>query len=99
QGRAIAADENMPEWAVAGAPVAQASGAALGGGAAGNADGDLFSMDIEDLMSARVVTASKSRERAFDVPAAITVITNEDLRRSGYTTIAEALRMVPGMQV
>lgn len=46
-----------------------------------------------------MVTASKSQERAFDVPAALTVITNEDIRRSGQTNVMEVLRMVPGMQV
>lgn len=60
---------------------------------------DLFALGLEELMNTRVVTASKSKERAFDVPAAMTVITNEDIRRSGQTNVMEVLRMVPGMQV
>jgi iron complex outermembrane receptor protein len=62
-------------------------------------DGDIFALGIEELMNTKVITASKSKERAFDVPAAITVITNEDIRRSGQTNVMEVLRMVPGMQV
>lgn len=63
------------------------------------ADEDIFSLGLDDLMNTKVVTASKSKERAFDVPAALTVITNEDIRRSGQTSVMEVLRMVPGMQV
>lgn len=94
QGNRFAADENAPEWAVAGPlPVAEPRA----GGTHG-AD-DIFALGLEDLMNTKVVTASKSQERAFDVPAAITVITNEDIRRSGQTSVMEVLRMVPGMQV
>lgn len=83
-----------PEWATASLPAASARGGA--GPVRGD---DIFALELEDLMNTRVVTASKSQERAFDVPAAITVITNEDIRRSGQTTVMEVLRMVPGMQV
>lgn len=93
QGGRFAGDENVPEWAVAG-PLAP-----RGAAKAGDAADDIFALGLEDLMNTKVVTASKSQERAFDVPAAISVITNEDIRRSGQTSIMEVLRMVPGMQV
>lgn len=100
---AAAANGDVPEWAMAGAPLANDAGgvaagsAAVAGGMAGGSD--VFALGLEDLMNTKVVTASKSQERAFEVPAAIYVITNEDLRRSGHASVQEALRMVPGFQV
>lgn len=46
-----------------------------------------------------VTTPSKHPELRWKVPAAIYVITQEDIRRSGAASIPELLRMVPGMQV
>lgn len=63
------------------------------------ADRDLLSLDIEQLLEVEVTSVSKKRERSFEAPAAVYVITQEDLRRSGHRTIPEALRMVPGLQV
>jgi iron complex outermembrane receptor protein len=63
------------------------------------ADGDLTEMSIEDLMSVEVTTVSRKAQRLSDSAAAVFVITNEDIRRSGVTSIAEALRMVPGLEV
>src|SRR5581483_10338019 len=42
---------------------------------------------------------SKEPRRAFKSPVAIYVITNEDIRRSGVTTIPDALRLAPGVEV
>lgn len=94
QGNRFAAGEDVPEWAVAGALPVTGQGEQMP-----QAGDDIFALGLEDLMNTKVVTASKSQERAFDVPAAITVITNEDIRRSGQTSVMEVLRMVPGMQV
>jgi iron complex outermembrane recepter protein len=60
---------------------------------------DLTEMKIEDLMNLEVTSVSRKAEKASDAAAAIFVITQEDLRRSGATSIPEALRMVPGLQV
>ena len=60
---------------------------------------DLTEMSIEDLMSVEVTTVSRKAQRLNDSAAAVFVITNEDIRRSGATSIAEALRMVPGLEV
>jgi len=46
-----------------------------------------------------VWSASKKEEKLFETPAAAYVLTSEDIRRSGATTIHDALRMVPGLQV
>ncbi len=50
-------------------------------------------MDIE------VTSVSKKPEKAAQAPAAVFVITQEDIRRSGATHIPEVLRMVPGVEV
>ena len=60
---------------------------------------DLTELSIEDLMSVEVTTVSRKAQRLGDSAAAVFVITNEDIRRSGVTSIAEALRMVPGVEV
>ncbi|HZR46937.1 MAG TPA: TonB-dependent receptor plug domain-containing protein, partial [Candidatus Manganitrophaceae bacterium] len=59
----------------------------------------LTELSLEELMNVEVVTYSKTPERWFDTPAAVFVITQEDIRRSGVTSIPEALRMAPGVQV
>ena len=48
-------------------------------------------------MNIEVTSASRKAERATDVAAAIFVITQEDIRRSGMTTVADVLRLVPGV--
>ncbi len=60
---------------------------------------DLVALSIEELMAIDVTSASKHDERLFQVPAAVFVITREDLRRSGALSIPDALRMVPGFDV
>jgi iron complex outermembrane receptor protein len=60
---------------------------------------DLSQLSIEELMNKEVTSVSKMSQRAFDSAAAVFVITQQDIRRSGVTSIAEALRMVPGMVV
>jgi iron complex outermembrane recepter protein len=59
----------------------------------------LAQLDIEKLTQIEVTSVSKKAERLTEAPAAIFVMTAEDIRRSGYTTIADALRLVPGLQV
>jgi iron complex outermembrane receptor protein len=67
--------------------------------AGGGSNADLSQLSIEELMNREVTSVSKMSQRAFDSAAAVFVITQQDIRRSGVTTIAEALRMVPGMVV
>jgi len=60
---------------------------------------ELATMSLEDLSNLRVSSVSKHDERITDAPAAIFVLTGEDIRRSGFTSIPEALRMAPGLEV
>jgi iron complex outermembrane recepter protein len=60
---------------------------------------DLGKLSIEELMESKVVTATRSEQQLTDTAAAAYVISQDDIRRSGATTIPEALRMVPGLHV
>ncbi len=60
---------------------------------------DLTNMSLEALMNLEVTSVSKKPEKQTDAAAAIFVITNNDLRRWGVTSIPEALRRVPGISV
>src|SRR5262249_9827945 len=59
----------------------------------------LASLSLEELASLEVTTASKEPEQISRTPAAIYVITQDEIRRSGATTIADALRLAPGVEV
>jgi iron complex outermembrane receptor protein len=60
---------------------------------------DLTNLSLEDLMNVQVYSASKRNEPFFNTAAAVYVITPEDIRRSGATSIPELLRMAPGISV
>lgn len=59
----------------------------------------LWQASLEELMQVRVTTASRRAQAAEDVAAAVFVITRQDIRRSGLTTLPELLRLAPGVQV
>src|ERR1700723_1880467 len=60
---------------------------------------DLSEKSLEDLMDMQVTSVSKKEQKLSQVAAAIFVITQEDIRRSGATNIPDLLRMVPGLDV
>src|SRR5436190_5198190 len=60
---------------------------------------DVTAMSLEDLMNTQVFSVSKRTQKVADAAAAIFVITQDDIRRSGASSIPEALRMVPGLEV
>src|SRR5712664_2194435 len=64
-----------------------------------NNSGPLKQLSLEQLGDSEVTTASKEPEQLRRTPAAIYVLTQEDIRRSGATSIPEALRLVPGVEV
>jgi iron complex outermembrane recepter protein len=68
-------------------------------GSAEERKGNLGDLSIEQLMNEPVTTVSKKEQKLGDAAAAISVLSNDDIRRSGATTIADALRLVPGVQV
>jgi iron complex outermembrane receptor protein len=60
---------------------------------------DLSQIPIEDLMNIQVTSVSKTEQKLSQAAAAIFVITQEEIRRSGAMNIPDLLRMVPGMDV
>jgi len=56
-------------------------------------------LSIEQLMDVEVTSVSKTRESLLSAAAAVSLVTDEDIRRSGATTVPEALRFVPGLFV
>lgn len=62
-------------------------------------DRRLEELTLEELMRVEVTTVAGQPQARFTSPSAIFVITAEDIRRSGHRTVAEALRLVPGMFV
>ncbi len=60
---------------------------------------DLAELSLEELSDIEVTSVSRREEPLADAAAAVAVVTSEDLRRSGATTIPEALRLVPGLHV
>jgi iron complex outermembrane recepter protein len=67
--------------------------------ATSHTQGDLTQVSIENLMNLEVTSASKKEQKLSKVAAAIFVITQEDIRRSGATNIPDLLRVVPGLDV
>lgn len=57
-------------------------------------------LSLAELTQVDLLTSiSKTEKAAFDVASAVFVLTQDDIKRSGVTTIQDALRMVPGMNV
>ena len=61
--------------------------------------GDLKRLTVEDLMNVEVTSVTRHPERLIEAASAIQVITQEDIRRSGATSIPEALRLADNLQV
>ena len=56
---------------------------------------DLSQASLEDLMNIRVTSVSRAEQKMSRAAAAIFVITQEDIQRSGAANIPDLLRMVP----
>jgi len=59
----------------------------------------LADLSLEELGDVRVTSVSRQPERVADAPASIYVITREDIRRTGVTSIPEALRLAPNLEI
>lgn len=69
--------------------------------AASDLPADLTTVPLERLLNfdLMVTTPSRKEQKITDTAAAVYVLTQEDIRRSGATHVAEALRLVPGVNV
>src|SRR5688572_21087007 len=56
-------------------------------------------MSFEELMNVEITSVSRTEENLRDAAAAVAVIGRDAIRRSGATTIPDALRLVPGLHV
>src|SRR5258708_20051984 len=59
----------------------------------------LKDLSIEELSNIEITSVSKRDEKLSDAPASVFVITAEDIRRSGATSLPEALRIAPNLEV
>ena len=57
----------------------------------------LADLSLEQLANAEVTSVSKSAEMLRNAPSSIYVITQDEIRRSGVTTIPDALRLAPNL--
>lgn len=60
---------------------------------------DLTGMSLEELLKVEVTSVSKHAQSLNSAAAAIHVISQEDIRRSGATSLPEVLRLAPGVHV
>ena len=60
---------------------------------------DIASLSLEDLSNIRVTSVSRRAESAFDAAASIFVISADSIKRAGVSTLPEALRLAPNLQV
>ena len=60
---------------------------------------DLSEISLDTLANAEITSVSRKAEKLSQAAAAVFVISQEDIRRSGLTSIPELLRMVPGLTV
>lgn len=60
---------------------------------------EMLDMDLSELMNVPIVIASKKSEGSFTAPLSTTVLSREEIEKSGVTSIEEAFRLVPGMFV
>ncbi|HNS18639.1 MAG TPA: TonB-dependent receptor [Bacteroidales bacterium] len=65
----------------------------------------LFRLNAKDLredsssMDLKVVSASRSEKRVSELPVTVYVISGEEIRRNGYSTLVDVLRSIPGIKV
>jgi iron complex outermembrane receptor protein len=60
---------------------------------------DPYALSPEQLFAAEVISPARTPESVWEAPAAISVLTAADIERAGVTSIPEALRLAPGVDV
>lgn len=60
---------------------------------------DMAELSIEELANIQITSVSRRPEPLAEAAASVFVITSDDLRRAGVSTLAEALRLAPNLQV
>ena len=62
-------------------------------------DEDFFNLSLDQLADIEITSVAKKPQKLSLAASSIFVLSQEDIKRSGVTTIPDALRMVPGVQV
>jgi iron complex outermembrane receptor protein len=60
---------------------------------------NLADLSLEELSNIEITSVSRRAERLSDAAASVYVISNDDIRRSGATSLPEVLRLAPNLQV
>lgn len=65
----------------------------------GSTPAALKRLSVEELMNVEVTSVSRGPENLARAPAAVAIVTGDDIRRSGALSIPDALRFMPGLHV
>jgi outer membrane receptor protein involved in Fe transport len=87
---------SLPVCGLLSAVTASAEKAAEKPAAAADQESELQIFQLETQLEQSVVSSTKSEQRSAEAPAVITVVTSDEIRDRGYTSLAEILRWVPG---
>ena len=60
---------------------------------------DFSNLTLQELSAIKVTSVSRTQQNLSQVAAAVYVINQEEIHRSGMTTVADLLRLVPGLSV
>lgn len=60
---------------------------------------DFFSMSLEELMQVEITGSTLTPESLKTAPSAVTVFTQQELKRMGLDTLGELMNLVPGFQL
>jgi len=58
---------------------------------------DLFNLSLEELMSLEINSAGKTSSTAGEIPASVIIISRQDIKLYGYSSLEETLNNIPGM--
>ena len=58
---------------------------------------DLFSLSLEELMNVEINSAGKTSSTVGEIPASVVIISRQDIKRYGYSSLEETLNNIPGM--
>lgn len=83
----------------AAAALALSAAPARAAGEALAAPEDFASLSLEELTNIQITSVSRRSERLVDTPAPVYVIRGAEIRRAGASTLPEALRLAPNLQV
>jgi iron complex outermembrane recepter protein len=60
---------------------------------------EMMDYSLEELLTLESTSVAKKRQEVGDSAAAVTIITQDDIRRSGASQLIDVLRLAPGVEV